>query len=157
MGAGRVVGSVLVVASIALLVAAVLQLYGAAPPLPAVGGDFETTGYVVGGLGVVVLAGGVVLFILRPRSKTAKVGTPVEPMQQVVIKRTEMNWGPQTSVSRTPSDDLQSQLDAVNQKIGRLKVQYGIGELSGETYKALIIEYEKERAAVELRIIEAGR
>lgn len=157
MGAGRVFGSLLVLVSIGLLILAVLQLYGASPPLPAVGGGTATTGYVVGALGVLGLAGGVVLLVAGPRKKSTPSGTVLEPAQQVVIKRTEMNWGPQTSVSRAPSDDLQAQLDAINQKIGRLKVQYGIGELSGETYKVLIVEYDKERAAIELRIIESRR
>jgi hypothetical protein len=45
-------------------------------------------------------------------------------------------------------------MDAVKQKLSRIKVQYGMGELSSESYRTLTQQYELEMAAIERKVLD---
>lgn len=154
MGAMRGIGAFLLILSVPAFLAALIAMFSSAELIPAFLGD--NTGYALLGVGALLLVLGVVLLVVSPKEKVVAHGTVVAaPEQQVEIKRTEMNWG--SSAAKAPSDEMQTQLDAINQKIGQAKVRYGVGDLSGETYKMLLADYEKERAEIQRRILDQQR
>src|SRR5688572_22948897 len=93
-------------------------------------GNRDASGFIALGAGALLLVLGIVMMLLKPKQAPVVVQrvAPV-PQQQVEIKRTEMNWGA-GAPTRSASEDLQAELDAINQKVSRVKVQYGMGELS---------------------------
>lgn len=154
MSSTKPLGVVLLVLSLPLLLGAIVYLFMTDPPLPAfVSDDLAKTGTAVGGAGVGFLFLGVILLVVSPKKKVAPVVVVPPPAQTYEIKRTAMDVG--SSSRQTVGDELQTQLDLVNQKMGRLKVQFGMGELSNESYKTLMGQYEVEKAAVERRILES--
>ena len=154
LGAAKIIGIVLMVLSVPALLGSVVFLFSEVRPLePFVNDSAESTGYGLAGIGVLFLTLGVIMLLIGPRTRTPKaLASAVAQPQQVEIKRTEMNWGSQTVAS--PSDQLQEALDEVNRKMGQAKVQYGMGELSNESYKLLMGQYEKEKGAIEAQIIQ---
>jgi heme/copper-type cytochrome/quinol oxidase subunit 2 len=150
MGASRALGAVFLVLSVPVLLAGVLVRFSSTSVVPAFLG--ESTFLVLLGLGTSMLLLGILFVIGITRKKAVVAAAPApETTAEVEIKRTEMNWGSQTKAA--PSDELQDALDKVNQKIGRAKVQYGVGELSADSYKLLIADYEKEKAEIQRRIL----
>lgn len=154
MGATRGIGALLLILSVPAFLAALIAMFSSAELVPLFLGD--NTGYALLGLGAVLLIAGIVLLVAAPKAKPA-VQAPVTaaPTQQIEIKRTEMNWG--APKPNAPSDAMQSELDAINQRIGQAKVRYGVGELSGETYKMLLADLEKEKAEIQRRILDSER
>lgn len=153
MGTGRTAGAILLVISVPVFVAALVLVYSTDPPIPAfAGGDAELSGYLLAGLGAVLLVVGVVLLVVSPKAPRVQAGVPAESPQVVEIKRTEMDWG--AGPQKTVADELHERLETVNQKIGRAKVRFGMGQLSKETYKTLIAELEAEKAVVERQILD---
>lgn len=153
MGAARTLGIVLLVLSIPVLLAAVVS-YGSEGTMPAIFGP--STGIVLAAAGVGLLLFGIVFIVVAPKKKVvAAPVAPPPPPPQVEIKRTEMNWG--ANKPKSASDELQEELEAVNQQIGKIKVQYGIGELSNEAYKLMMADYEKKKSKIEKKIIEQGQ
>lgn len=154
MSALKALGIVLLLMSLPLLVGAILYLFMAAPPGPSfVAEDPAKTGIALGAGGALFLLLGVILLVVSPKKEPTPVVVVTPAPQTYEIKRTEMDLG--SSSRQTVGDDLQAQLDLVNQKMGRLKVQFGMGELSSESYKTLMAQYESEKAAVERRILES--
>lgn len=76
---------------------------------------------------------------------------PPPPSEVVVIKRTEMNWQPLPK-SMSPEQRLQERLDDVNGRMGRVKVQFGLGHVSKDTYKKLMEDLEREKTEIELSL-----
>jgi hypothetical protein len=154
MGAMRGFGALLLILSVPAFLAGIIVMFSSSDLIPEVLG--ENTGYAFMGLGALLLIVGILMLVISPKPKVA-VQAPVAaaPVQQIEIKRTEMNWGSNTKAA--PTDALQSELDAINQKIGQAKVRYGVGELSGETYKMLLSDYEKEKAEIQRRILSEQR
>jgi hypothetical protein len=151
----KVVGLILLILSIPLILLGILYLFSDVDAVPQiVPDDRNMSGYAAAGAGAVFLLLGVVLMLLTPKPKGVVVApTAVAPPQQFEIKRTEMNWGT-TSQAKTASEDLQDQMDAVKQKLSRIKVQYGMGELSSESYRTLTQQYELEMAAIERKVLD---
>ncbi|MBI2078515.1 MAG: hypothetical protein HYT80_09140 [Euryarchaeota archaeon] len=141
--------------SVPVFLGTIVYLFSDIRPIePFVQNDPNKTGYGMGGVGVLFLTLGIILLLVGPRGPRVPKGAAVAAAQpqQVEIKRTEMNWG--SSQAATPSDQLQEALDEVNRKIGQAKVQYGMGQLSNESYKLLMAQYEKERGAIEAQIVQ---
>lgn len=154
MGAMRGIGALLLILSVPAFLAALVFMFSSAELVPAFLGD--STGYALLGLGASLLIAGVVLLIVSPRARhVEQAPVAAAPTQQIEIKRTEMNWG--APKPNAPSDEMQTQLDAVNQRIGQAKVRYGVGDLSGETYKMLLADLEKEKAEIQRRILDSER
>lgn len=154
MGAMRGIGAFLLILSVPAFLAALIFMFSSAGLIPAILGD--NTGYALLGLGALLLVMGIVLLVVSPKKKTvAQAPVAVAPQQQIEIKRTEMNWG--SSAAKAPSDEMQTRLDAINQKIGQAKVRYGVGDLTGETYKMLLADYEKEKTEIQRHILDSQR
>ncbi|HEX9816279.1 MAG TPA: hypothetical protein VGB18_04810 [Candidatus Thermoplasmatota archaeon] len=142
------------VLSVPAFLAALVAMFSSAELVPLVLGD--NTGVALLGMGGILLIVGVVLLVVSPKKKPMAQGAVVVAApQQIEIKRTEMNWA--SNAAKAPSDEMQTQLDAINQKIGQAKVRYGVGELSGETYKMLLADFEKEKTEIQRRILDAER
>lgn len=153
MGAMRGIGALVLILSVPTFLAGLIAMFSTSELVPPVLGD--STGVALLGLGGVLLLAGILLLVISPKKEAPEQPVVGAPVQEVEIKRTEMNWG--AGQSKPPTDELQSELDAVDQKIGQTKVRYGVGELSGEAYKMILADYEKERAAIQRRIIEQQR
>lgn len=103
---------------------------------------------VLGVLGLALVVSAIVMLAKRtPSPQVVSQAPEPAPPQVVEVKRTEMNWGSQGG-PEVP-DDLQSQLDDVDQRMGRLKVQLGLGQVSNESFKRQMAELEDEKAGVE--------
>lgn len=153
LGATKILGIIVMVLSVPLLLGGVLFMFSTNPPMdPFVQDDATKTGYALVAAGVLFLLLGLILLLIGPRTKVLKGAAEAAPQpQQIEIKRTEMNLGGQQAAS--PSEQLQEALDDINRKIGQAKVQYGMGQLSNESYKLLTSQYEKEKGAIEAEII----
>ena len=157
LSAAKILGIILLVLSLPLLGLAVMYLGSEEPPVaPFIGDEPSMSAYVLLGVAALFIVLGIILLLVKPRAAPAPVvvAAPAPP-QEITIKRTEMNWGTQP-VAASPTAQLESALDAVNQKIGRLKVQYGMGEISNESYKRMMVTYESEKAQIEQQILETG-
>lgn len=154
MGSLKIIGIVLLVLAVPLVLAAILYMGSSDPPIPVfVGDDATKTGYVAGGAGGFLLLAGIVLLIVSPRARRQELAVAETGPQEVVIKRTEMNLAGATP--RSEAEALNDQLEAINQKISRIKVKFGMGEVSNESFKRLMAEYEQERAGIEKQIYDA--
>ncbi|HLE47031.1 MAG TPA: hypothetical protein VI818_01945 [Candidatus Thermoplasmatota archaeon] len=154
MGAPKIIGIILIVLAVPLFLGAIVFLFSEVRPVePFVQDDPAKTGYGLAGIGVLFLTMGVILLLVGPRGPRIPKGAAVAAAQpqQVEIKRTEMNWG--SGQTAAPSDQLQEALDDVNRKIGQAKVQFGMGQLSNESYKILMAQYERERGVIEAQIV----
>jgi hypothetical protein len=151
-------GILLIIVSMLLLLAGVSYLFMATSPLPSlVKQDPTLTGYAAGGAGLLALLLGVVLLVIAPKPAVPIVVPVTQPaLQTVEIKRTEMNWGSgaRPAAQADASEDLSGRLEGINQRLGRLKVQYGMGELSNESYKTITTQLEQEKADIELRLYQ---
>lgn len=123
-----------------------LVVLGARAPAAAGVGRLGGAWVATTGLLFVVLG---VLVLLRPgRPPVPDVPAPAPP-EPVEIKRTEMRW----DENRPPvsPDPFQAQRDDVERRKARLKVRYGMGELSDHSYRALMTELEAEELEIERR------
>ncbi len=157
--ATKAVGVVLIVLAVLILLAALVLIGSEETFVPAAVGDRTQSGLVYAGAGVAFLAIGVVLLLLKPKRRVTPDAPPQPQRQAVEIKRTEMNVGrpePTTGAS-AGSSSLDDEIDEMTRQLSRLKVQYGMGEISKESFRRLRDELEKEKAELELRRVEEER
>lgn len=141
---GKGLGWVLLVVGLALAGYGVAQFAmdsvpaGPLPPPLAQGGSLA--------VGFVLVVFSLVLLIRTPRVAPAPAPAPPAPAapEVVEVKRTEMNWA-----SRPEAADDSDALVEVRQKMGRLKVQYGLGEVGNESYKRQMADLEAQEAEIE--------
>lgn len=160
MSGAKIAGGILIGLSILVLLAGVLLAFGSEDSTPSflkealVGDDVAKTGYVYMAVGGFLLVGGVVLLLLPGHKTEFKAVVAPRPVAQTVeIKRTQMDFA---KPAAGPGSALDEELEGVNQKMGRLKVQFGIGELSSASYQTLMAQLEAEKAAIERKILERG-
>lgn len=151
MSGTKLAGVILLVLAVPLAVLGLMYLFSDVDVPDLVPGDRGLSGYAAAGAGALLLLVGVVLMVVGRKPHAAAAPQSAVATEQYEIKRTEMNWGARPTAV---PEDLQAQLDAVNHKLSRIKVQYGMGELSSESYKTLTQQYEQEKAVIERKVIE---
>lgn len=115
--------------------------------LPGLTEDRMLSAAVAGVVGAVsLLIALVVAFAAKPRAPPPAPGPAAAAPEVVVIKRTAMDWG---EPAPRPAEDLEGRLEEIDQRLGRLKVEYGTGQLSSEGYKALVNDLEAEKVRLE--------
>lgn len=154
--ATKALGVALIVLAVPIVLAGLLLIGSEQTFVPAAVGDETQSAMVYGGIGLAFLVVGVVLLLMRPKPKVTPDAPPRPERRTVEIKRTEMNVGrPEPAPSPAGGDsDLDAQIDELTRKISRLKVQYGMGELSKESFRRLRDELEQEKAELELRRVQ---
>lgn len=118
-------------------------------------GDAASISILSGGV-LVLLVG--LIFIVR-RSPIPMAPTPQEaprPLETVEIKRTEMRWG-ETSPAEPAEAASDDRLEAIQQQISKLKVQFGLGQVSPEAYKRLLEDLQAEEAELTRTRFREGR
>ena len=99
-------------------------------------------------VGVVVLIVALVLVTRTPKLAPAAAPLPPPPAvpETVEIKRTEMRWGERQAA---PEAAATTEIESTREQLARLKVQYGLGELSAESYRRLSADLEAKLAELE--------
>ena len=141
----KLIGALLLVLGIAALLGALIDSNSENLTVPDIAGEQNTLVYgIVGGAMFIT---GIVLFLIRPATRTKKPKAAVSP-QQVEIKRTKMEFAPKSLAS-----DLQnSRLESIDQRIAQLKVSFGMEQISRETYRREIQLLDQERAQAEAEL-----
>lgn len=160
--ATKALGSAFTVLAIPMLLAALVLLASEETFVPDPLGDRDQSGMLYAGVGLAFLVVGVVFLVMKPKAPAvapeSRAASP--PRRQVEIKRTEMNVGrpePSSSAPKTAESSLDAEIEEMTRKISRLKVQYGMGEISKESFRRLRDELEQEKAELELRRAHGAR
>jgi hypothetical protein len=139
-------GWILLVLGLVVAGYGVALLAGAALPTGGVSDRAAWGGALAVGLVFLVVA--LVLITRTPKlgPAAAPAPPPVPQPETVEVKRTEMRWGERPATQEAPET---SELEGTRQQLARLKVQYGLGELSAESYRRLSEELEAKLAQLE--------
>lgn len=157
--ATKALGVALIVLSVPILLAALVLVGSEETFVPAVAGDRVESGMVYGGVGFAFLVVGVVFLLLKPKRRVTPEAPPQPQRRTVEIKRTKMDVGRSEPSAGTEgaASSLDAEIEELTRKISRLKVQYGMGEISKESFRRLRDELEKEKAELELRRVQDTR
>jgi uncharacterized membrane protein len=150
-----------------LLLAGGIVMFGSQDEMaavPQVSEDRALSGGLYTLFGVAFFAmGTVLLFMERGQERreaaaeqeaAARAAKPAAPRtRQVEIKRTVMDVAPAAFQPATVGPD-HAALDDVNRKMARLKVQFGMGEVSRESYRHIMETLEHEKSEIELRLLD---
>lgn len=115
----------------------------------------RTVGWGVLGGGALLLILGFVLIVRRhpiPMSPAPK--EPPKPVETVEIKRTEMNWP--RAEGRGEQETTDARIEAVQQKMARLKVDFGLGKISPDAFAKLIKELQEQEAEFQRERLRGG-
>lgn len=154
--ATKALGSAFTVLAVPMLLAALVLLASEETFVPDPLGDRGQSGILYAGVGLAFLVVGVVFLVMKPKAPqvTPEARSASPPRRHVEIKRTEMNVGrpePSPGPAEAAESSLDEEIEEMTRKISRLKVQYGMGEISKESFRRLRDELEKEKAELELR------
>lgn len=110
----------------------------------------------LGAIGLFLAVLGLVFLMRSPPSEAPSTPppAPAAAAEPITIKRTQMDWGgnvadgpddADTEEAAAPATDA---LDDVHRRMGKLKVDYGLGKLGANAYHELMRELEAEEAAI---------
>lgn len=141
----KAMGWILLVAGLGLAGYGVALLSGAA--LPTGGVNYAIVGSLGLGLGLLLLVIALVFLTRQPKMGPAAVeAPPLAAPETVEVKRTEMRWAERPAAQE---GEVTTEIEGVRQQLARLKVQYGLGEISNESYRRLSAELEAKLAELE--------
>jgi predicted membrane protein len=156
MAAMKIIGILMLVLSAPALLAALLFVGSTDPPLPFWFGDVASVNAVIWmSVGAFLFTLGTVAMLVKPKPKQAAPQLATQATQGVEIKRTRMDVGLASEAPQQDPDD--ARLEEVNMQLARLKVQYGMGDLSGESFKQLSQALNKEKAELELKMLKRSQ